>query len=144
MPVVGVVYSLVEHGSINWGLILIITAGTVVASWPLAFLADVLLPVVPNQYGLACYNTFSFKREVAWDRIVGTKRMSVFPGLPYLSILDGTGYFNRGLIPLFSVGKGDFYDSVVEIVGEQHPLAIALRRECFANEPRNSPVEVSD
>ena len=57
--------------------------------------------------------------------------MNFMPGLKYLSVLDGTGYFTRALIPTFITNRQEFYDDVVEFAGENHPLAAALRWHGF-------------
>lgn len=127
-----VVYSLLRYGDIRLAGLALFVLVTVVAVWPAAFLTDMAFPSAVSESGVRGYTFFSLPKSVAWDRIRGVKALNLWPCLPYLAVLDGDGFSKRVILPMYSTNQKAFYDRVVELQGEEHPLAVGLREHGFA------------
>ena len=128
-------YVFAMEGSVDWLILGISTVIMLFLSCPIAWLMDLMVPITVKEYGLTSYSSFGLSRVIPWAQIRGAKRMTILPSLTYLAVLDGSWYLNRALIPRFSYGQREFYEDVVAMTGETHPLAVALRREGFDRQP---------
>lgn len=131
-PIVVIACELLLEGSVNWFVVAFTIVALLLLVWPTAFIIDMLIPTMAKEHGIRTYNSMSIPRTILWEDIRGVKKMTVWPALTYLSIIDGSGYPSRGLLPTYSDDKKAFYDEVVSLKGEEHTLVRALKAHGFA------------
>jgi hypothetical protein len=125
-------YGYWRFGEVSPVPLTLFAVGMAIFAWPAAFITDSALPSAVSDDGVSGYTGFSLPKKVAWDRIHGVKRLNLWPCMPYLVVLDGSGLTGRILLPIFSTNQKAFYEKVVELQGEGHPLAVGLREHGFA------------
>ena len=109
--------------------------GTAIAAplLSLLFLKSIeqLAPIRVRVEGIETYDGFGRKVFVRWQDIKRTRNMILWPGLKWLLLDDGRGYFWLAGIPVFLKDKPAFYRDVVDVAGKDHVIVAALQRNGF-------------
>jgi hypothetical protein len=102
---------------------LVLAGAVAVVLAALFAVAVACFPVYVRDDGLRCYNFYGVYQTLPWAAITNVRQESMF-GFGYLIVGDGE---REIWVPLYLSDMQGFARTVRTHVGDQHPLAVALR-----------------
>ncbi|MDQ2985671.1 MAG: hypothetical protein M3R13_02980 [Armatimonadota bacterium] len=123
--------SLLRNIDFDLLLILMMVVSMFVVGLIAAPFIDDIIPIRMYEGVLRTYTSLSTTVAVGWEKMRKVSTLTIAPGLSYLVLNDGRPYLLRGLIPLFISNRSEFYEDLVNVVGEDHIVTKALKARGF-------------